>query len=129
MSRSSVGGTPTRGRGGAASGASAGHGRERVSPSAGPAITAMACSATGSSRAKIVVQSSVRQAGTVPRVGTSPRVGLIATMPWNAAGTRPDPAVSVPTPRSAMPSATATAEPELDPPDTWSGRRTSRTAP
>ena len=51
------------------------------------------------------------------------------TIPPNAAGTRPDPAVSVPIPMSAMPSATATAEPELDPPDTRSGSVACRTAP
>ena len=51
------------------------------------------------------------------------------TSPPNAAGTRPDPAVSVPMPMSAMPSATATADPELEPPDTRSGRVACRTAP
>ena len=56
-------------------------------------------------------------------VGTSPRVVLIPTSPPNAAGTRPEPAVSVPMPMSAMPSATATAEPELDPPDDAVGQR------
>ena len=34
----------------------------------------------------------------------------------NAAGTRPDPAVSVPKAKLTSPAATATAEPELDPP-------------
>ena len=34
----------------------------------------------------------------------------------NAAGTRPEPAVSVPSEKAAMPRATSTAEPELDPP-------------
>ncbi len=41
-------------------------------------------------------QSSVRQAGKTPRVLKSPRVGLSPTMLLNIAGTRPDPAVSVP---------------------------------
>ena len=50
-------------------------------------------------------------------------------MPLNAAGTRPEPAVSVPTPKSAIPSATATAEPELDPPATRSGTHALRTTP
>ena len=48
---------------------------------------------------------------------TTPRLGLIPTMPLSAAGIRPDPAVSVPIARSQMPSATATADPELDPPE------------
>ena len=34
----------------------------------------------------------------------------------SAAGTRPDPAVSVPSASGTRPAATATAEPELDPP-------------
>ena len=37
-------------------------------------------------------------------------------MPLHAAGTRPEPAVSVPRARSTSPAATATAEPELEPP-------------
>ena len=44
-----------------------------------------------------------------------PRVGLTPTTPFNAAGTRPEPAVSVPRARSTSPRATATAEPLLDP--------------
>ena len=35
----------------------------------------------------------------------------------NAAGTRPEPAVSVPSAKDTRPAATATAEPELDPPE------------
>ena len=38
-------------------------------------------------------------------------------MALNAAGTRPDPAVSVPSANGTLPSATTTAEPELDPPE------------
>lgn len=41
--------------------------------------------------------------------------------PWSAAGTRPDPAVSVPKENAACPIATATAEPELEPPEINSG--------
>ncbi len=114
-------GTATTGRGGAARGASGGR--------TGSLMIAIACRPSSSVRAKIVTQSKLRQAGTTPVVGTSPYVGFTPTICWNAAGTRPDPAVSVPTPRSAMPSATTTADPELDPPDTRSGSRTSRTAP
>ena len=43
-----------------------------------------------------LTQSSDRQAGTTPLVPTSPRVGLSPTIPFSAAGTRPEPAVSVP---------------------------------
>lgn len=54
-----------------------------------------------------------------PVVGTRPSVGLMPTMPLRAAGTRPEPAVSVPRAMSAMPSATATADPELEPPEIY----------
>ena len=59
----------------------------------------------------------------------TPRVGLTPTMPFRAAGTRPEPAVSVPRARSTRPSATATADPELDPPEIRSGSHALRTAP
>ena len=39
-------------------------------------------------------------------------------MPFSAAGTRPEPAVSVPSENGTSPSATATADPELEPPGT-----------
>ena len=54
----------------------------------------------------------------MPRVLTVPRVGFRPTIPVNAAGTRPDPAVSVPSANGTSPAATATADPELDPPGT-----------
>ena len=50
-------------------------------------------------------------------------------MPLNAAGTRPDPAVSVPREMSTRPRATATAEPEDDPPEMYSGYFALRTTP
>lgn len=88
-----------------------------------------ACSASGSVRAKTVRQSSEAQAGTTPSAGITPKVGLRPTMPLKAAGTRPEPAVSVPSAMSAIPSATATADPDEEPPDTCSGERALRTAP
>src|SRR4051812_15587212 len=60
-------------------------------------------------------QSIDRHAGTMPSIGRSPGVGFNPTMPLHAAGTRPDPAVSVPRENVAIPAATATAEPELEP--------------
>ncbi len=45
-----------------------------------------------------------------------PLVGFNPTMLLNAAGTRPDPAVSVPSAKLTRPAATATAEPALEPP-------------
>src|SRR3982751_2580900 len=78
--------------------------------------------------AKIDTQSSERQAGTTPAVEMSPRLGLRPTMLLNPAGTRPDPAVSVPSASGTSPAATATAEPELDPPGMRSPRNALRGA-
>src|SRR4029078_7730939 len=64
-----------------------------------------------------------------PAVLTSPRVGLSPTIPFNAAGTRPDPAVSVPNAKATTPAATATALPELDPPEIRSPPKTLSGAP
>ncbi len=50
-------------------------------------------------------------------------------MPLKAAGTRPEPAVSVPRAKSTMPSATAVAEPELEPPLMRVGSWALRTGP
>ena len=47
----------------------------------------------------------------------------------NAAGTRPDPAVSVPSEKLARPPATAIADPELDPPEMKSPLNALRQAP
>ena len=67
--------------------------------------------------AKMERQSRERHAGTVPRVLTRPRVGFNPTTLLNAAGIRPEPAVSVPRAKLTKPAATATAEPELEPPE------------
>jgi hypothetical protein len=103
----------------------------RLSGSSGscPEMISTAVRARPTRRANTLTQSNERQAGTTPRTETMPRVGLAPTMPWKAAGTRPEPAVSVPSARSQIPSATATAEPELEPPATRVGSRASRTAP
>ena len=53
----------------------------------------------------------------------------IAEVRTSPAGTRPEPAESVPIAISASPVVTATAEPELEPPLMYSGRRLSGTAP
>ena len=65
--------------------------------------------------AKIETQSSERHAGTTPAALSSPREGFNPTKLLNAAGMRPDPAVSVPNEKLTSSFATATAEPELDP--------------
>ncbi len=67
--------------------------------------------------------------GDDPVVLTNPRVGLHPTMLPNAAGTRPEPAVSVPRANGTRPAATATPEPELDPPGTTAGSNGLRGVP
>ena len=47
---------------------------------------------------------------------TSPTVGLTVTTPFWVAGDKSEPEVSVPIAAAASPAATATADPELDPP-------------
>ena len=79
--------------------------------------------------AKIETQSSERQAGTTPAVETSPRLGFRPTMLFRPAGTRPEPAVSVPSESGTRPAATATADPELDPPGISAGLRALRGTP
>ena len=73
------------------------------------------------SRANTDTQSNEGLAGTTPRTDSQPGVGFSPTTPQNIAGTRPDPAVSVPRARSASPVATATAEPLDEPPLTRPG--------
>src|SRR5260221_13912666 len=92
-------------------------------------MTSSACMAPATLPAKTDTQSSERQAGTTPAVETRPRGGFRPTRLLNAAGTLPEPAVSVPSAKPAMPSATATAEPELEPPLMESGRKALRPAP
>jgi hypothetical protein len=79
--------------------------------------------------AKIETHSRERQAGITPLVLIAPLVGFRPTKLLNAAGTRPDPAVSVPNAKLTKPLATATAEPELDPPDIYSLLKTLLQAP
>ena len=74
-------------------------------------------------------QSRDRQAGTIPLVLTSPRLGFTPTVPVRPAGTRPDPAVSVPRANVTSPAATATADPELEPPAMIAGSNGFRTIP
>ncbi len=52
----------------------------------------------------------------MPSDGIVPSVGRSPISPHSPAGTRSDPVVSVPSPASAMPVATAAAGPELEPP-------------
>ncbi|MDT4876089.1 hypothetical protein FQZ97_1115050 [compost metagenome] len=73
--------------------------------------------------------STERQAGTTPVPDSRPSVGLRPTRLLNDAGTRPEPAVSVPSEKVAYPLATDTAEPELEPPEMKSGSNAFWQAP
>src|SRR5258708_34672518 len=82
----------------------------------GSAMTFSTWSASAQESANTEMQSSDRQAGTEPSLLTRPGVGLRPTMLLKPAGTRPEPAVSVPSEKLTRPEGTATAEPELQPP-------------
>ena len=92
-------------------------------------MTASAAQASSVVSANTETQSRVRQAGTTPKVETSPRLGLRPTMLLSIAGTRPEPAVSVPSASGTSPAATATAEPELEPPGISVGSSVLRGTP
>ena len=84
-------------------------------------MAAITAQASPTEWAKTETQSRLRQAGTTPRVETTPGEGFSPTIPLSAAGTRPDPAVSVPSENGTRPRATATALPEEEPPGTRDG--------
>ena len=104
-------------------------GRENASSGSAAAITSSTRPASAAPRARIETQSKERHAGTTPKVLIRPRVGFKPIKLLNAAGTRPEPAVSVPSAKLTNPIATATAEPELEPPETNSSSKLLRTAP
>src|SRR5262249_26027929 len=109
-------GTPRRTPRGSAPSAPSRRGREYGSAGWGPAMAASAANASSTVSASTDTQSSVRQAGTTPAVETSPRLGFRPTMLLSPAGTRPEPAVSVPSASGTRPALAAIAEPALDPP-------------
>ena len=67
-------------------------------------------------RAMGPVVSWVLEMGITPRRLTSPTVGLMPTMAFIELGITTEPSVSVPTAAAHKPDATATPEPELEPP-------------
>ncbi|KAH3677876.1 hypothetical protein OGATHE_000530 [Ogataea polymorpha] len=69
--------------------------------------------------AKTDGQSKDLQAGTTPAVEKTPFVGLRPIRLFKAAGTLPEPAVSVPSEMGTIPLATTTAEPADEPPETY----------
>ena len=89
-----------------------------ISHGSSPARIASAVAQASTVAAIGPTESSVGDSGKAPSVGTRDLVGLNPTRPHNAAGMRTEPPVSVPIEMSDMPSAVATAAPELDPPGT-----------
>ena len=81
-----------------------------------PAMTASARAQSATLRAIGPIESSVDDSGNAPSSGMRFCVGLKPTMPQNAAGMRVEPPVSEPMAMSHMPSATATAAPDDEPP-------------
>jgi hypothetical protein len=67
--------------------------------------------------------------GTRPAVETRPQLGFRPTILLSAAGTPPEPDVSVPRASGTSPAATAVAEPELEPPGISAGSRALRGMP
>ena len=86
-------------------------------------------SASSTVKANTETQSKLRQAGTTPVVLNQPQVGFKPTILFKPAGTRPEPAVSVPKENGTTPRATTTAEPELEPPLIKSALKLLATAP
>jgi hypothetical protein len=92
-------------------------------------MTRATARASSTVRAKTEIVSMERQAGTIPCAEMLPIVGFSPTILPNIAGTRPDPAVSVPRANGTIPAATAQAEPEDEPPGTRAGSNTLRGTP
>src|SRR5207237_2111850 len=109
-------GMPRRGRSGRRRTVNAGAAREYASATSTAAAMSYTVWASATVLEKMETQSSVRHAGTTPAALNAPRVGFSPTMLLQPAGTRPEPAVSVPSENTTTPRATTDAEPELDPP-------------
>src|SRR6059058_3659127 len=73
--------------------------------------------------------SSDGTSGCTPAIGIRPHCGLSPTVPQYADGSRIEQPVSVPSPRSARPAASAAALPALEPPVVRPGRVGLRTVP
>ena len=73
--------------------------------------------------------SKLGASGKTPSAGTRPHVGLKPTIPQHAAGSRIEPALSVPSATSQSPAASAAAFPPLEPPGIRSAANGFTTAP
>jgi hypothetical protein len=89
---------------------------ENGSLSSKPQTTSKISAASEILSAKIDGQSKQREFGTMPLNDTAPIVGFSPTTLLNPAGMRPEPPESVPKEKLTNPFATATADPELEPP-------------
>jgi hypothetical protein len=94
-----------------------------------PAVTASTASASATDVANVDTQSIDGLAGMTPSRGREPGMPLAPTTPHSAAGTRPEPAVSVPRANATCRRATATADPEEEPPGTSAGSNGLRGVP
>ena len=79
-------------------------------------MTASALAQSATVRAIGPIELMLCDSGKAPSVEMRCRLGLKPTMPQSAAGIRNEPPVSLPMAISHMPSATATAPPEVEPP-------------
>src|SRR5471032_2839771 len=93
---------------------SAGAARESPSSRSMTAATSYTVTASPMVIANTDTQSNVRHAGTTPVLLNAPRVGLIPTMLFKPAGTRPEPAVSVPSANGTRTRDTTDDEPEIE---------------
>src|SRR5699024_251298 len=84
-------------------------------------IASIATATSSTVLARNPAVSKVGDRGKTPSVLRRLYVGLNPTTPQSAAGTRTEPAVSVPIASGTIPRATAAAEPELDPPAILAG--------
>ncbi|MNT15258.1 hypothetical protein D3C72_1503030 [compost metagenome] len=84
--------------------------------SVSPLRTASKAAQQATERASGPAESSEVDNGTAPSNGTRRALGLKPVSPQNALGMRIEPPVSVPSAATAMPSATLTAPPEVEPP-------------
>src|SRR3984957_3788914 len=84
-------------------------------------ISRMPSSAAATSPPSSPMVSTDGASGYAPSIGTRPQVVFRPTTPQHAAGTRDEPAPSVPSATSASPTATATAEPLDEPPGSRRG--------
>ena len=97
--------------------------RRRRPPSAAPRSAASTAMRSATPAASGPMLSSVGASGRSPVRSIRAADGLKPATRQNAAGTRIDPAVSVPIATGTIPAATATAEPDDEPPGTRPGAR------